>query len=92
MTPTSKRIPSMAEMMKKEATQATDSNEQILTEQQRAFFKKNPDLYQEFQQQQADLIQSKKDGDAVNKALFGNLTPPPAVTEQHQRDSRYYFL
>tara|TARA_B110000090_G_C13184361_1_gene370494 strand:+ start:54 stop:647 length:594 start_codon:yes stop_codon:yes gene_type:complete len=71
-------IPSMADMMKKkDAAQATEPVPVALSVQQDLFFKTHPDLYKEFQQQQADLIDSKKDGDAVKKALFGSLAPPP---------------
>ena len=95
---TTSAVPSMEDMMglKKEKNKNMNHNLKVteeqgglvkLTNEQRAYFELHPDLLQQFQQQQIDLIQSKKDEDAVKKALFGNIgeAPPPS-------DSRYFFL
>ena len=89
-------VPSMEDMMKEESTKNMNHNLKVtaeqgglvkLTNEQRAYFELHPDLLQQFQQQQIDLIQSKKDEDAVKKALFGNIgeAPPPS-------DAHYFFL
>ena len=86
----------MEDMMKEESTKNMNHNLKVtaeqgglvkLTNEQRAYFELHPDLLQQFQQQQIDLIQSKKDEDAVKKALFGNIgeAPPPS-------DAHYFFL
>jgi hypothetical protein len=76
-----KEIPSMADMMKSNIKKKNNDGKVgpmvTLSEKQKLFFEKHPDLYQEFQQQQNDLIEAKRDGAAVKKALFGSLTPPP---------------